>query len=857
MDAPYWRMQKEELLKAAGTDYENGLSENEVQKRQKEYGKNIIPEKDRRSVLQIFLSQFMNAFIYILMGATVLAFFAGEITQAVTIMAILLMSGILGFYQEYRSENAINELKRYLSHRANAIRGGRQMQINAAELVPGDVVVLHIGDIAPADIRLLRDEDLRMNGASLTGESKEVEKTAAALSLEKPAPHELSNYALMGTTVTYGFGSGVVIATGTKTFFGKTATLLSAKIPESDFQLGMRQFSDMILKVIVIFTVVVFASNAILNHGIVESLLFALAVAVGIAPEILPVITTISLSNGALQMAKEKVVVKKLATIEDIGNMDVLCMDKTGTLTEPGMELEGAAEPGGSPVVDGLILYGMLCNNAHVQGKKTSGNAFDVAISDYAKSKPESAMGHEGYERIDDIEFDFERKRMSVIVKKGGKPLLITKGEPESVLSACSHASMNGKLDAMKGARKKITEKTGLLSEEGYGLLAVATKEVGMKTHYTKEDEEGMVLRGFLLFKSQPKKSAAKSIAELMELGVSLSLLTGDDPAVTAKLCRDVGLEISGGRVIAGSEIEGMDEKRLRKLVGRYNIFARVVPAQKVRIVEAYRSNGHIVGFMGDGVNDAPSLRLADVGISVDTALDVAREAADIVLMKKSLAVLAEGVKLGRKTFGNITKYVLNTISANYGNMFTLVVASFFLPFIPLLPSQILLNNFLSDIPLLTISSDNVDEDFVRKPKRWDIRMISRFMIYFGMISAVFDMLTIALFLYFFGVGAALFRTLWFLESSLSEIAVTFIIRTKHAFFKSMPSRLLITSSLFTATVCVVVVSLPAVGSYFGFVPPSAEQIVLVGGIVLAYCLATEAAKHLFFRHYTEFSAHY
>jgi len=855
MAQDYWKMEIAELLKALDTDSERGLSTKEVVARQRAYGKNIIPEKDRRSVIQILLSQFTNPFIYILFAAAVIAFFTGEITEGTTIIVLILMSGFLSFYQEYRSENAISELKRYLSPRATVIRDGQQMQIRATELVPGDIVILHIGDVVPADIRLIKEEDFRVNEASITGESKEVEKTSSPVRIENPAPHELSNCALMGTTVTYGFGKGVVVAIGQNTFFGKTATLLSAKIPESDFQVNLRNFSSMILRVIVVFTVVIFLSNALLNHGIIESLLFALAIAVGITPEILPVITTISLSNGALRMARRKVVVKKLATIEDIGNMDVLCADKTGTLTEPGMQLEGGMGPEGRPTKE-LLLYGMLCNNANVMGKKTTGNVFDVAIVEYAKRKPEETEGYAGYKRIDDIEFDFERKRMSVVVEGKGR-VLITKGEPESVLSVCSHVSISGKKRPIKTLKKKIIDTVRKFSEEGYSLLGIATKVVEKKKDYTKEDENGMTLRGFLLFKSQPKKSAAKSIAELKELNVALCLLTGDDPAVTSKLCKDVGLEINGGRVITGKEIEGMSDEELQDLVTKYNVFARITPAQKVRIIEALRRNGHLVGFLGDGVNDAPSLRLADVGISVDTALDVAREAADIVLMNKSLEVIVDGVRKGRETFGNITKYILNTISANYGNMFTIVVASFFLPFIPLLPSQILLNNFLSDIPLLTISTDKVDRDFVKKPKRWSMKMISRFMVCFGTISAIFDFLTIWVFLYLFGVSAVLFRTLWFLESSLSEIAVTFIIRTRLPFYKSMPSKLLIIASIFVASVCLFVVSAPAIGSYFQFTPPPSEYLLMVGRIVLAYCLFTEIVKHIFFRHYAEFAGHY
>lgn len=846
MEMPYWKMPGEQIIDKLGTNPVKGLSGKELLRRQKFYGKNIIPEKGHRTMFDLFISQFNNAFILILFVASIIAFFLGEITDAVTIIAILLLSSLLGFYQEYKSENALKELKRYISRRTLVIRDGTETDINAADLVPGDIILLHIGNIVPADIRLLKTEDLKTDESSITGESREVEKNASVLDKNNPSVHELSNYALMGTTISYGYARGIVIATGTETYFGKTATLLGAKIPESEFQIGLKNFSSMILNVIIVFTLIVFASNVFLNRGLLESLLFALAVAVGIAPEILPIITTVSLSNGALDMARKKVVVKKLATIEDIGNMDILCMDKTGTLTEPGMVLEGINTEGKKAEND-TLLYSILCNDAHVKGKKMAGNIFDVAIMNYAHGKNE--IGESGkYERVDDIEFDFERKRMGVVVKKDDALMLITKGEPESVLSVCS---------GTKSQKDINSKKVRGFAEQGYSVLAIATKEVKKKNDYTKEDEANLVLQGFLLFKSIPSKTATKSIAELRELGVLPYLLTGDDPSVTEKLCKDVKLEINGGQIITGKDIEKMDDEKLCETVNKYNVFARVAPAQKVKIIEALRKNGHIVGFLGDGVNDAPALRLADVGISVNTALDVAREAADIILLNKSLEVIAEGVKGGRKTFGNITKYVLNTISANYGNMFTIVIASFFLPFIPLLPSQILLNNFISDIPLLTISTDNVDEDFIKKPKRWNVKLISHFMIYFGLISTIFDIITIGVFLYIFGVSVALFRTLWFLESSLSEIFVTFIIRTKLPFYRSMPSRLLITSSLFVAIFCVIIVSLPVIGNYFEFVPPSPEQLAIAGGIVLGYCLVTEAVKHFFFKHYPEFSLHY
>ncbi|MEM3364002.1 MAG: magnesium-translocating P-type ATPase [Candidatus Micrarchaeia archaeon] len=856
-------MESYQVAAALKVDPEKGLSAHEVARRRMVYGRNSIPERDRRSWLEILLSQFNNAFIFILIFASVIALYIGDTTEGLTIIAILLLSALLGFYQEYRSENSLRQLKRYLSNKAVVIRDGRQEEINAEDLVPGDVVLLEIGNVVPADMRLVRCEDFRTNESAITGESREVEKSTAPIKLARPAAYELKNYALMGTTVTYGTAKGIVVATGQSTHFGRTATLYSAKIPESDFQVNIRKFSTFTLQVIVIMTIFVFAVNSYLGRGILESLLFALAVAVGIAPEMLPAITTITLSAGALKMAEKKVVVKKLATIEDVGLMDVLLMDKTGTLTEPELMLEKTVAPLGNDDW-GVLKYGLLCSHAHTHGKHISGNVYDTAIIRYANlhhiQKPD------GYANIDDIAFDYERKRMSEVFKISQKTskrksrqeiVLITKGEAESVLSVCAYANINGKKTEIDSVRKKINEIVRGFAKEGYSVLAVASRAVPQKNDYSVADERELTLEGFMLFKSEPKRTAIESIKQFKELDISLMLLTGDDPDVTKRLCKDVKLEIKGKRVITGKEIDNIDDKKLHEVVEKYNVFARVTPAQKVRILEAVRANGHIVGFMGDGINDAPALRLADVGISVNTAQDVAKEAADVVLTHKSLRVIADGVREGRKTFANITKYILNTISANYGNMGTVIISPLFLPFIPLLPVQILLNNFLSDFPMLAISTDNVDEKSIKTPKKWNVKMISHFMVFFGVLSSLFDLLTILVFYYVLGVGAALLRTLWFLESLLSEIFITFIVRTRGPFFASIPSRLLITSSLFITAAAVAVVSLPAVGQYFNFAVPSALDIAIVFGIVFLYCITTEIVKQWFFQHYKEFENSY
>ncbi|MEM0438175.1 MAG: magnesium-translocating P-type ATPase [Candidatus Micrarchaeia archaeon] len=852
----YWAIDCAEAAAALKSDIEKGLGAHEVAHRRRIYGRNAIPEKDRKSVLELLLSQFNNAFMLILLVAAAISIYFGDTTEALAIIAVLAASALLGFYQEYKSENALHKLKRYLTREATVVRDGNEMRINAEELVPGDVVLLNIGDIVPADVRLVKCEDFVTDESAITGESKGVVKSAAPLKKDAPAPYELTNYALMGTTVAYGTARGIVVATGRDTYFGRTATLYTAKVPESEFQKSIREFSVLMLRIIAVMVAIVFGINALLGRGVLDSLMFALALAVGIAPEMLPAITTISLSHGALKMAEKKAVVKKLAVIEDIGQMDVLLMDKTGTLTEPDLLLEKVVGAGGnSENAQVVAKYALLCSHASSHGRHVSGNVYDAAILRYANAH---GLGKDpAYRPVDDIGFDYTRKRMSEVFAHNGRMIMATKGEAESVVSVCSHVRVRGGLQPMRDVIAQVHKDIAVFTRDGYSVLAVATREVPKKENYSVADEEGLTLEGYLLFKGVPKKTAPASIHELKGLGISLMLLTGDDPYVAERLCKDVGLEVKGGRAITGKEVEAMDDAKLRTVVETHNVFARVTPQQKVRILEAVRANGHIVGFMGDGVNDAPALRLADVGISVDTAQDIAKESADVVLTHKSLHVIADGVKEGRKTFGNITKYILNTISANFGNTATLVISPLLLPFLPLLPVQILLTNLLSDFPLLTISTDNVDERFVQKPRKWNMRMIQKFMMFFGAISTIFDLITLLVFYWVFGLSAVLVRTLWFLESLLSEVFITFIVRTRGPFFRSTPSKMLIAASLFTATAAVAVVSIPVLGQWFEFEAPTAENIALVFAIVMGYCIATELVKHWFFSRYKGFEDSY
>jgi len=843
-----WALQPEQLLEQMKSS-EKGISRDEAAKRLLQYGPNEIARKDKRSSIEIFASQFSSPLVVVLIIAAGIAYFLEPAapTDTMVILAIVVMNAVLGFIQEFRAEKALRELRRYIPLKSKVLRDGEIIEIDSREIVPGDMVHLNIGDVVPADIRLLHAEDFTADESSLTGESVPVLKGTSAVDEKRDLPQFLTNIAFMGTTVQTGEGKGVVIAAGGGTFFGRTAAYLKHAGHETDFHRNIGKFGNMLLKAIVVMTALIFVANAWQNRGLLDSGLFALALAVGITPEMLPIIITISLSNGALKMAKKKVITKKLVSVEDLGNIDTLCCDKTGTLTEGALSLRNYVNLEGVKD-ERLVVYGMLCNSLSGEKRaKETGNAIDRAIlqsSEAARLQPDAGK----FTVLDDNEFDYGRRRISVVAKGSEGNILIVKGAPEAVLSASKFAKIRGRKEALsEEIESEIKSKISAFEEEGYTVIGVGEKKTA-KQETTKEDETGLTFAGFLLFMDPPKKDAKESLRLFERLGVNIKIVSGDSPRITRKVCNEVELKIADGRVITGEELELLGEKEFEEYAWKYNVFARVTPEQKYRIVSMLNKEGHIVGFLGDGVNDAPALRAADVGISVDTATGVAKEAAEIILLQKSLGVLAEGITTGRKTFGNITKYILNTISANFGNMFTVALSSLFLPFIPLLPSQILLNNFVSDIPLITVSTDNVDKDFVRKPKRWDIRFISRFMIFFGLISTAFDLALIACLIFIFNAEPALFRTAWFVESCLSEIIITFAVRTRLPFFRSVPSKFLIIASLETIFVAVAVTYLAFGAEFFQFVPMPLEILGLIFGVLAAYFAAVEIGKRVFFR---------
>ncbi len=838
----YWRMTAGEVETALGTS-DAGLPSREAKARLLEYGPNEIEKADRKTPISIFVSQFHNPLVYILIVATAMAALLGDTTEAIIILAILVVNAILGFVQEYRSERALEELRKYVSMTARVMRDGDAGEYNVRELVPGDVILVAIGDIVPADARIIESHGLETNESVLTGESNPVEKDAKALSIAEPAPHELSNTLFMGSVVTAGSGKAVVVGTAKDTYLGKSAKALGEAGGSTDFEKSIRAFGSMLVRIVLIMTAFVFIVNGALGHGLLESLLFALAIAVGITPELLPIIITIGLSHGAMMLVRKHVIVKRLEAIEDLGNVDILCADKTGTLTENAVSLIRYVNADGEDD-ERILTYSLLCNAAVVQHGKVRGGTIDSAIWTYALSKFDTDKT-KGYAKVDEVPFDYSRKRMSVIVEWGGERTLITKGAPETVFPSCSKVRERGR-DVPISKRLKMLVKTAEhFGSDGYRVIAVASRSVKAQKEYSARDELGLVFMGFLILMDPPKKDAMPALERFRKLGVEVYVLTGDGPLVTENVCSQVGVHNKAGTVLQGFDISRMGEAELRATVEKHNIYARLSPNDKLAIVNALRANGHIVGFIGDGVNDASSLKAADVGISVNNGTDIAKEAADVVLMHKSLKDVANGISEGRRTFANIIKYIDSTISANFGNMFTLTIASLFLPFIPLLPSQILLNNFLSDVPMLAVSTDTVDKDELKKPRRWDIGRITRFMVFFGLISSVFDLITMGFVFFMLGANAPLFRTVWFLESVLSEIFVVFSVRTTKPLYKSLPSLLLVNASIF-ATIASVGILYSPLAPYFEFAPLNLETLGIVLLIVAAYVGVVEVAKGVF-----------
>ena len=817
----------------------DGLSSEEAKNRLEIYGRNELARKKKRAAIVGFLLHFRSPLIIILMFAALISGILGELANVAIIFTIVFLSVILDFYQESKAEKAAEALKEKVTTTATVLRDSTKQEVKLSEIVPGDIIYLSAGDIAPADARVITAKDLFVNQSSLTGESFPVEKSPLPMKVKGASVTEWSNYLFMGTSIVSGTATAAVVKTGGSTEYGKIAKRLVEKEPETEFEKGIKSFGFLIMQVTFLLVIFVFFINALYRRDVLESLLFSVALAVGLTPELLPMIITVNLSKGAMSMSKKGVIVKRLSSIENFGSMNVLCTDKTGTLTENKIKLVLHIDPEGND--DHKVFEYSFLNSYYQTGLRSP---LDEAILAFKEAHAA------GFQKIDEVPFDFVRRRVSVVVEKERQRFFIAKGAPEEILKISAYSEVNGVVsDLSDEMHRKIEQKYYDLSSEGFRALGVAYKKLKEeKAVYSVNDEKDMVFLGFVAFLDPPKETAKESLRLLNKAGIELKILTGDNELVARKTCEHLGFEVKG--VVLGNELAQMHDDALARVVENVNVFARVTPAQKGRIINLLKTNGHVVGFMGDGINDAPSLKTADVGISVDNAVDVAKESADIILLKNDLTVLAEGVLEGRKTFGNTMKYVQMGVSSNFGNMFSVAGASLFLPFLPMLPIQILLNNLLYDFSQSTITTDKVDQEYVERPKRWDISFIKRFMIFLGPVSSLFDFLTFFVMLFVFSASEPLFQTAWFIESLCTQTLVIFAIRTRRTpFYKSKPSRLLLLSSIIIIGFALIIPFTP-IASLFGFVEPPFAFFVFLAILLVAYVALAELVKSWFYKRY-------
>jgi Mg2+-importing ATPase len=815
-----------------------GISHDDARKRHAVYGYNEPEKKKETPLIFQVLHEFKDPLSLVLIAIAVVSFLTGSVPSAVIILAMVVIGAMLSFIQETKAGKEAKKLTEMVSSTATVLRNGRQEEMKMRFLVPGDIVLLSAGDIIPADVRILSEKDLHINQASLTGESFPVEKVAGKVRARENDLNSFTNICFMGSNVVIGSAVGLVVKTGKDTQFGALAAHITGDAIETSFDKGVKDYVAMMMKLIFVMVLVTFLINAVLKGNLMESLLFALAVAVGLAPEMLPMMVALNLSNGAIAMSKKRVIVKKLSAIQNFGAMDVLCTDKTGTLTLGEVVLERYFDLLENDSEE-VLRYAYL-NSSFQTGLK---NLMDEAIINRKR------IDISRIKKVDEIPFDFSRKMMSVVVDEGKGHVLIAKGAPEEVISRCIGYEVKGKILTNQGHHhKKLMEVSDKYRKDGFRVLALAYRRFPRKQKaYAKQDERDLILKGYMIFLDPPKPSAKQAIASLGALGISLKVLTGDNELVTKKICSEVGIDVSG--VAIGEQIERMDDAALSKLVECTSVFARLTPLQKERIITALKKNGHTVGYMGDGINDAPPLKHSDVGISVNNAADIAKETADIILLKKSLMVIVDGVVEGRKTHANILKYIKMGSSSNFGNMFSVVGASAFLPFLPMLPIQILLNNFLYDMSQATIPSDNVDPELVAKPCPWDVEHIKKVMFYLGPVSSLFDFITFGACMAL-GVAAPIFHTVWFLESLMTQTLVIHVVRTpKIPFLESRPSRMLLISSFAIVLIGWGIVYSPF-GDDFGFIAPPPEFVAIILGIVVVYLALIQIVKMWFAKKY-------
>ncbi|MEI8061801.1 MAG: magnesium-translocating P-type ATPase [bacterium] len=795
---------------------QNGLTTKEAGKRLKKYGLNTFTERHHQSAVFAFLEEFKNPLVIMLLCASAISFFSGSYVSSVLIVSIIIISSVINFFVSYKSQKSAEKLASQIQPKAWVMRDGQQNQIETEYLVPGDIVNLEAGNIIPADGKVLEASDFFVNESSLTGESFPIEKPEAS-------------QVFLGSGVVTGRSVIEVINTGGKTKFYNIVALLSKKEQPNEFERGIKNFSVLITKLVIAMTIFVFLINAVLKHDIFESLIFSLALAVGLTPELLPMIIALNVSKASIKMSKMGVIVKKLSSIESFGSMDILCTDKTGTLTEDRIALVRCVDINNADSEE-VFKMAYLTSHFHTGTK----SPLDIAIIQYRE------LHDEQYTKFDEIPFDFERRRNSIVVQFGNKHILISKGAPEQMLEI---TTLNNE------DKNRALSLFNELSTSGYRVLAVATKEITQqRERYNRDDEENLEFKGFIAFIDPPKQDVKEVLDELVQRGISIKIITGDHGIIAEKVAREVGF--TSIKMLESADIDNFSDAELSLRAEETNIFARVTPLQKNRIIEALKSRGHVVGYMGDGINDAPSLRTADVGISVDNAIDVAKEAADIILVSKSLKHLVNGVVEGRRTFANTTKYITMSISSNFGNMFSMTGASIFLPFLPMLPAQLLLNNFLYESSQFALTFDNVEEEVLNKPKPWDLRFIKKFMLVFGSISSIFDFVTFFMLYKLFALTGSSFQTGWFIESFATQTLVIFIIRTRKSIFKGKWAHPIVTIASIGAVIVAWYIALTSIGHVFGFIAIPYVYVMAIALIAMTYLLSVEIAKKYFYKYY-------
>jgi len=822
----FWTLSQNDLFRQMDSS-SNGLTEEKAAERLLVQRKKSKTYKPWYGDLLLLFTQFKSPLVLLLVFAVILSVSLGEYSNSLIILAVLLVTGILGFIQERNAGRAVQKLQELVHSKAMIRRDGAEREIFIDEVVQGDIVLLNAGDVIPADSLIVEANDLHVNESVLTGESFPAEKFAMPCTSQKLS--EASNAVFKGTSVINGTATIVAVNTGNETELGKIASSLEHSSTVTAFEKGILKFGYLLMRLTIIFTGLILVLNIVFHRPFVESLLFSLALTVGLTPELLPAILTITLSAGAKRMAAKKVIVKKLSAIQNLGEIDILCSDKTGTITEGTVKLVEAIDVNGKQN-EKLLLYAYL--NASFE------TGFSNPIDEAIRRTPK--VNIDNYKKLDEVPYDFIRKRLSIVASVDDKDIMITKGAVSNIIDVCDNAEDFDAIIPMQIAIEKLQQKFECLSREGLRVVALSYKDVSGDPVINKDDERGMTFLGFLIFSDPVKQGILESIQHLRQKGIALKIITGDNSHVAGYLAKQV--QLNSEHLLTGTDLHDLTSDALRRKIEQTDVFAEILPAQKERIVRALQQAGHSVGYMGDGINDANALKAADVGISINNAVDVAKEASDLVLLDRDLDVIKDGVEEGRRTFMNTTKYILVTTSANFGNMFSMAIASLIFPFLPLLPVQILLNNFLSDLPAIAIASDKVDGELTRQPRRWDMSYIRKFMIVFGLQSSVFDFATFGLLFYIFHATISQFRTAWFMESLLTEILILLVIRTQRPFFRSKPSKYLLLATVFTFLACITIPYLPF-ADLFALYPLPAVMFASIIFIVILYIVVAEVSK--------------